>query len=93
MFTTIKKNKIINTKILENPYKNKKTKAGLSAAHFVLKHKPDVLITQDLGEISFHLLKDNLVDVYLTQEKVAKKAIQKHINNQLKRIYKPKRRD
>ena len=64
LFVNLKKRKIVGHYFLKNPHKDKKVRAGLNASKLVVKQKSEVLITQEIGEISFHILRDNLVDVY-----------------------------
>jgi len=77
LFVNLKKENVKGFYILKNPYQNKKTKVGLAVAKLIAKQKSDVLIAKKVGEIVSYALRDNLVDVYQTQEKTAQKAIDK----------------
>ena len=41
---------------------------GVKVIKNVIKHKLDLLFTSQIGEISFHMLKDNFVDIYRVEE-------------------------
>jgi len=86
-FISIKKKKISGIKIIENPYVNKKIKVGLSIGNF-LAEKSDVVITKNIGEISFHVLRDNFVEIYKTDSEELKKAVDDFISGKLKKLNK-----
>jgi len=89
MFVETQNKKVIDYYIKKNPYKERKIKAGLATVHFVIKEKIDALVTKEMGEISFHALRDNLVDVYKTEGKTARQVVNKFVNNKLKKLSKP----
>jgi len=76
LFVNLKGNKIKGFYTLKNPYQSKKTKAGLAAAKLIAKQKSDVLIAQKVGEIAFHTLRSNLIDIHQTREKIAQDAVE-----------------
>ncbi|MBU4284362.1 MAG: cation diffusion facilitator family transporter, partial [Nanoarchaeota archaeon] len=67
IFIDIDNKKIKSFYVKKNPFKEKKVSAGLSAVNFVIKEKVNLLTTQEMGDISFHTLRDNLVDIYKTK--------------------------
>ncbi len=75
---------------IKNSYQNRKVKAGLATAKLVSKQKSEVLITKEIGEISFHYLRDSLVDVYRFRGKTAKDAIGDFLKGSLKILNEPK---
>lgn len=75
IFITLEEGEVQSHYTRDNPHKMRKVRAGLSAAHEVLREKVDVLITRQIGEISIHALRDHLVDVYLTRRRIVKNAI------------------
>ena len=81
LFINLKGNKVKGFYILKNLYQSKKTKAGLAVAKLIAKQKSDVLIAQKVGEIAFHTLRSNLIDVYQTQEETAQGAVKKFLNS------------
>ncbi len=64
IFIELDDGKIKNYYLKENPYKEKEIRAGLEASLFVIKEKIDSVITKEMGPISLHTLRDNIVDVY-----------------------------
>lgn len=74
LFLNLKKKKIKGFYFLENPYKNLKTKAGLSVAKLISEQKSDALITQEIGEIAFYTLKDRLFNIYQAEPKTIKQG-------------------
>jgi len=75
LFVNLKGNDVKGFYILKNPYQGKKTKAGLAAAKLIAKQKSDVLVTRKIGEIAFHTLRSNLIDICQTRKKIAQEAI------------------
>ena len=51
--------------------------------------KPTVVILSQIGEISYHALRDNYVDVYVTKENNSKQVIKKFLDGKLKVLRKP----
>ena len=92
IFVTIKEGEVKSHYTKDNPHKLRKVRAGLSAAHEVLKEKVDVLITRHIGEISIHSLRDHLVDVYLTRRRIVRNAVDDFIKNKLERLIEPTRK-
>jgi cation diffusion facilitator family transporter len=89
IFINLENKKIINFYVKKNINKNRKIRAGLHTVDILVKEKIDVLITNQLGQISFHTLRDNLIDVYLTNETIVKNVIDNYLKNNLKRLNKP----
>ncbi len=75
-----------------NPNKSKSVRAGLSTVHFLLKEKVDILITKEIGEISFHSMRDNLIDIYKIKGRTAKEVIDNFLKNKLERLTKQTRK-
>jgi len=92
IFVNIDSKKIKSFYVKKNPFKEKKVRAGLSAVNFVIKEKINLLITQEMGDISFHTLRDNLVDIYKTKGKTVKNVLENLIKNKLEKLEKPTRR-
>lgn len=91
IFVTIdkKKGKVESTYVKENPYKEKLVRAGFAAVNFIVKEKHDILITSEIGGISFHTLRDHLVDIYKIKGKNVREAVDNFVNNKLERLTKP----
>jgi cation diffusion facilitator family transporter len=92
MFLTIKEGEVQSLYTRDNPHKTDKVRAGLSVAQDILKEKVDVLITRQIGEISIHDLRDHFIDVYLTERKVVRNAIDDFIRNKLEQLMEPTRK-
>ncbi len=74
----------------ENEYKKKKVRAGLFfIQNIILKERVDGVITRQIGAISFHTLRDDLIDIYLAKKDTVEKNIDDFINDKLKRLTKP----
>jgi cation diffusion facilitator family transporter len=54
--------------IKKNPYKEEEIRAGLKASLFVVEDKIDSIITKEMGPISFHALRDHIVDIYNAED-------------------------
>ena len=91
IFVTVnkKEEKIGSFYIRNNPYKEKSDKAGYFAANFMIKEKIDVLITKEIGGISFHTLRDNLVDIYKAKGKNVKEVVNNFIKDKLELLTEP----
>ena len=89
VFVDIQKKKIHAIDFQENPYREKTLRAGLSVGHYLLKHKVNSLLTQEIGPITFHFLGDNLVDVYKAPAGTVAEVIQMFLDHQLPLLNKP----
>jgi predicted Fe-Mo cluster-binding NifX family protein/uncharacterized membrane protein len=85
----IEGNEVVATVFKENRYRNKKIHAGLSAAHEVVNNRVDALVTQKLGEISFHTLRDHLVEIFLTKGTTLREVVENYLRNTLKPLTNP----
>ena len=86
VFVNVDNGKVVSHYIKENPFKTKKVRAGLSAVRYVVKEGIDTLVTNQVGEISFHTLRDNFVDIYKTEGKTVKDVIERYVRGRLKRL-------
>jgi cation diffusion facilitator family transporter len=63
---------------------------GVKVIKAVIGHGLDVLFTSQIGELSFHMLKDNFVDIYRVQEHMnAQEVIDKYRSGELTQITAP----
>jgi predicted Fe-Mo cluster-binding NifX family protein len=92
LFVNLKGTNVKGHYFLKNPYQARSVRAGLSAAKLIAKQKSEILITQEIGEISLHALRDNLVDVYQAQNKNARQVIEQFIKGELNQIEKATRK-
>ena len=91
-FLKVKEKNIESIEFKENPYKEKKIRAGLAVGNFLLKEKIDVLITKEIGPISLHFLRDNFIEIYQTKENTISKTLQKFFEGKLKILKKATRK-
>jgi cation diffusion facilitator family transporter len=89
LFVSVKDKKIISHYIKENIYTKEKIRAGLSSAKNILDEKVNVLLTKKIGEISFHTLRDNFVDIYTVKSNNANQAVIDFIENKLEKLERP----
>jgi cation diffusion facilitator family transporter len=74
----------------DNKYKKKKVRAGLfSIENIILKEEVDLLITRQIGAISFHTLRDHLIDVYLAKKDTVGKSVDDFLKDRLNRLTEP----
>ncbi|MFW6110917.1 MAG: cation transporter dimerization domain-containing protein [Thermoproteota archaeon] len=90
-FATLKKGEMESIRTIKNPYVEKKVRAGLHLSHLLIKEQADILVTRHIGEISFHSLRDHLVDVHLTKAETIKEAVQEFLQGKTEHLDKPTR--
>ncbi len=86
LFINLKGEEVKGFYFLDNPYKSKSVRAGLAVSKLLAKQKSEILITKEVGEISFHALRDNLIDVYQAEGGTVKQILEKFINGELKKL-------
>ncbi len=73
-----------------NEFLDEKKHIGLKVVRTIIKYKLDLLFTSNIGEISFHMLKNNFVDIYKIDEgSSVKEIIEGYRNSQLEQIATP----
>ncbi|MBF0226269.1 MAG: cation diffusion facilitator family transporter [Desulfobacterales bacterium] len=73
-----------------NEFFKEKKHIGVKIARIAVKYKLDLLFTASIGEISFHMLKDNLIDIYKADEGLkVKEIINSYHLNQLQILTDP----
>lgn len=87
-----KKDKIESLEFKENPFKEKKIRAGLSVVRFLSEEKPDVVLTKEIGPISLHTLRDNLIEVHKVEKGTVIQIMEDFFQNRLIRLKKPTRK-
>jgi len=85
----IDKKKIVSYEIIENKAKDLSIHAGLKAVKLLLKQKIDSLIVKNVGEISFHTLRNNLVELHQTKKNLAIEAAKDFVNKKTKILSSP----
>jgi len=91
IFVNIEKDKIVGQYSIRNPYDQKKVRAGLSVVKLINNQRANIVITKEIGEISFHTLRDYLIEVYLTDGKTVKEVVDLFISGGLKKVSQPTR--
>lgn len=87
----LREGKISSLEFVENPFKEKPLRKGLLVSKFLIEKKPDILITKEIGPISFHTLRDNLIQIYKAKGKKIREIINNFLSSKLKKIEKPTR--
>ena len=64
LFIDIDRGHIVNWFVSKNPGTELQRKRGLAAAKFLIEHKTDALLTKEIGEGPFHVLRDSSVKIY-----------------------------
>lgn len=87
----IEKNRVEIEDFYLNEFLDKTKHVGLSVVKVIINYGLDMLFTNRIGEISFYMLKDNFIDIYLVKDKnlTVRKVIEQYKQNQLARITKP----
>jgi len=88
LFINLKGKMIKGYYFLKNPHKDKPIRAGLAVSKLIAKQKSEILVTREIGEISLHALRDNLVDVYQAEGEVAKEIIGHFVGGKLSQLRK-----
>ncbi len=75
-----------------NEYLGEKKHIGVKVIKAVIRYKLDLLFTSQIGEISFHMLRDNFVDIYKIEEGLpVREVIERYRSGKLNQIIKPTR--
>ncbi len=86
----VKNGEIIAETEFENENLGKKVRRGLAVAKSVLQRKPFAVVVQNIGEISFHTLRDANVRIYRAeQELTPKDAAIRAAENELQELHQP----
>jgi predicted Fe-Mo cluster-binding NifX family protein len=89
-FIEVERWQIANVYVKTNKAAGLARKKGIDAAKLLVNEKVDVVLAGGMGEGPFHLLRDNLVQVYILQKGVeVREAIQLLGNNKLEKMTVP----
>jgi cation diffusion facilitator family transporter len=89
-FIELENNQIGNVHVKVNKAARMARKKGINAAQFLVDEKVDVFLSGGMGEGSFHLLRANLVQIFVLPEQVElKEAIRLLSENKLERMTAP----
>ncbi|HQP49592.1 MAG TPA: cation diffusion facilitator family transporter [Spirochaetota bacterium] len=74
-----------------NEFLGKDKRIGLNVIKSIIHYNIDILLTVEIGEISFHILRDNLIDIYKVPEGdiTVKDVAQKFLAGKLEKIESP----
>ena len=75
--------------IVANPERERETRAGLHVVRTLVQEKVDALITNDIGEIAFHALRDHLVSIYLMEGKRLDDVLDNFMDGRLEMVLEP----
>jgi len=74
----------------KNKFLRKKEHLGVKTSRCAIEYEIDVLLTASIGEISFHILKSNMIDVFKAEAgSSVKETIDDYYANKLKRLGEP----
>jgi predicted Fe-Mo cluster-binding NifX family protein len=89
-FIEVENNQTRNVYVKVNSAARIARKKGIGAAQFLVDEKVDVVLAGGMGEGPFHLLRDNLVQIFVLPEKVElKEAIRLLNEDKLERMTAP----
>ena len=63
LFVEIEEGRVGKWEILENLYFNSEKKRGLKVVELIIREKSNVLVTRNVGEGPFHMLRDNFIKI------------------------------
>ena len=89
VFVTVDEQNEKSVYIRENPHSKDSIQAGFKAVNFIVKEKIDVLIAKSIGGISFHTLRDHLVDIYQVEGGKAGIAVDNYVGGTLEPLTEP----
>jgi predicted Fe-Mo cluster-binding NifX family protein len=74
-----------------NEFLERKQHIGLHVVKVIVDYNLDMLFTNNIGEISFYMLKDNFIDIYQIEDEnlAVREVIERYKENQLSRITTP----
>ncbi len=73
-----------------NEFLNEKGHIGIKVVRAIIKYRLDLVFVSNIGEITYYMLKDSLVDIYKAEEGLSvKETVQRYRLNQLELITEP----
>ncbi len=73
-----------------NPYLGKKEHIGVKTSHLVIDQGADLVFTANIGEISYHMLKSHMIDIFqATQGSTIEETVVSYYHEQLKPLAEP----
>ena len=83
--------KVLRHRIISNPYLTRKVRAGLATSKLVERYHPDVVLVRNIGEISFHTLRDALIEVHQVPDgtETVGRAVESYLNGETRLLENP----
>jgi len=76
--------------VIENPAAKIEKKRGIESAHLLAQHKADVLVTKELGEGPYHVLRDSGIQILdLNGESEIKRVLEAFLKKELRNFFQP----
>ena len=69
IFVDLHDDNLVSWFVVENPAGSLDKKRGIEAAHLFVRHRADALVTREVGEGPYHVLKDSSVQVLALNQK------------------------
>lgn len=86
----VKDGKIIKWRVIENPSVKLERRRGIKTAHLLLGNEVNVLVTAEIGDGPFHVLRDSGVKIYSLSSNVkVKEAIKSFLEGRMKLMETP----
>ena len=93
-FTQVEEGQVLSFYVKENEGAKLQHKKGIQAADLLVKEKVDVLLTVDVGEGPFHVLGNNLIQIYHIQAPLkVREAVSLFNQHSLEKVVTPTEKD
>jgi cation diffusion facilitator family transporter len=90
LLATLEDGELKDFAVENNPFQHKSVRAGLAVINRFVKEKQlDAVIVRELGEIAFHGLRDNFVDVFHADEGTAEQILKDYAQKRLEYLRGP----
>ena len=90
LLATLDEGQVRGSAVEDNPFRDKSVRAGLAVINRFVKEKQlDAVIVRELGEIAFHGLRDNFVDVFQAHDGTAEQTLKAYAEKRLDHLRGP----
>ena len=89
LLATISNKKNQKWEIIENPFQGKDIRAGLAVAELLTKNGVDAVAIKEIGSISTHSLRDNMIEIFKVEGIRAEEVVNNFIAEKREKIFKP----
>jgi len=84
LLATLEGNRIVDTSVEENPFTRREVRAGVAVINTFVKEKElDGVLVREIGEIAYHGLGDNCVEVFRAPQGTAEESITAYAEGRL----------